>query len=79
MKAYYPPDSLLLEKKIERAVMWRLFVSFKEFVKPRMPRNHSGMHICRIVYPLSHDTLDVKSIIVVSKYWTLALYVYCTY
>ena len=50
---YILPNSLLLEKKIEQPVLWRQFVSFKEFFKPLMSRNSSSISILFMVFVLS--------------------------
>ena len=62
-KTTYFPDSPLFEKIFERAVMWRQFVSFEEFVKPQRSLNFQVCIYLWIVYPLSRITFDADSMI----------------
>ena len=73
-KQYLPPNYSLSEKKIEWDVMWRQFVSSKEFVKPQRIHYSLGMYFFRIVYNLRRITIYVESIIFVSQYWDLGMY-----
>ena len=60
--------------------MWRQFVSFKEFIKPQTKVTSIFRYsYFWIVYNLSHITLDVDSIIFLTQYWALVLYVDCAY